>query len=74
MTVKDRVLDRLGRDVSLIPDGETHFFVSADVVVSPQFFAWVYGFGAMAQIIGPADVVEQMRGQLADVARLYETE
>ena len=66
------VLDRLGRDVSLIPDGETHFFVSADVVVSPQFFAWVYGFGAMAQIIGPADVVEQMRGQLADVARLYE--
>ena len=68
------VLDRLGRDVSLIPDGETHFFVSADVVVSPQFFAWVYGFGAMAQIIGPADVVEQMRGQLADVARLYETE
>ena len=65
------VLDRLGRDVSLIPDGETHFFVSADVVVSPQFFAWVYGFGAMAQIIGPADVVEQMRGQLADVARLY---
>ena len=68
------VLDRLGRDVSLIPDGETHFFVSADVVVSPQFFAWVYGFGAMAQISGPADVVEQMRGQLADVARLYETE
>ena len=63
-----------GRDVSLIPDGETHFFVSADVVVSPQFFAWVYGFGAMAQIIGPADVVEQMRGQLADVARLYKTE
>lgn len=46
-------------------------FVSADVVVSPQFFAWVYGFGAMAQIVGPADVVEQMRGQLADVARLY---
>ena len=68
------VLDRLGRDVSLIPDGETHFFVSADVVVSPQFFAWVYGFGAMAQIIGPADVVEQMRGQLADVARLYGSE
>ena len=65
-------LTRLGRDVSLIPDGETHFFVSADVVVSPQFFAWVYGFGAMAQIIGPVDVVEQMRGQLADVARLYE--
>ena len=68
------VLDRLGREAMLIPDGESCFTVTAQVEVSPQFFAWVYGFGAIAQIIGPADVVEQMRGQLADVARLYETE
>ena len=66
------VLDRLGREAMLIPDGESCFTVTAQVEVSPQFFAWVYGFGAMAQIIGPADVVEQMRRQLADVARLYE--
>ena len=58
----------------MVCSDEEHFTVAVSVAVSPQFFAWVYGFGAMAQIIGPADVVEQMRGQLADVARLYETE
>ena len=44
------VLDRLGQDVFIIADGDDHFTVRADVVVSPQFFAWVTGFGAAAQI------------------------
>ena len=35
------VLDRLGRDVFIVPDGPDHFTVRTDVIVSPQFFAWV---------------------------------
>ncbi len=66
------VLDRLGRDVMLIPDGDAHFLVSADVVVSPQFFAWILGFGPLAQIIGPERVVRQMAGHLASVVPMYE--
>lgn len=65
------VLDRLGRDVMLVRDGEDHFTVRADVVVSPQFFAWVSGFGANAQIIAPAPVVEQMRQHIQSIAALY---
>ena len=65
------VLDRLGRDVMLIPDGDSHFTVTADVVVSPQFFAWVCGFRSLAQIIGPEDVVREMREHMADVISLY---
>ena len=44
------VLDRLGREVMIIRDGDTHFTVSADIVVSPQFFAWVTGFGTLSLI------------------------
>ena len=33
------VLDRLGQEVFIIADGDDHFTVRADVVVSPQFFA-----------------------------------
>ena len=40
-------------------------------MVSPQFFAWVTGFGAAAQIIGPDDVVEKMRQHINSVAALY---
>ena len=65
------VLDRLGQEVFIIAEGDDHFTVRADVVVSPQFFAWVTGFGAAAQIIGPDDVVEKMRQHINSVAALY---
>ena len=65
------VLDRLGREVSLIPDGGEHFTVSTDVFVSTQFFAWVCGFGAEAQIVAPEDVVARMRAHVAGIAALY---
>ena len=65
------VLDRLGLDSMIIPDDEEHFTVSADVVVSPQFFAWVFGFGDKVQILGPSDVVERMEKQASSVLALY---
>ena len=66
------VLDRLGADTMLVPDGEHHFTVTASVVPSPQFYAWVFGFGAMAEILGPEDVVAGMCAQLAETAALYQ--
>ena len=66
------VLDRLGQEVSIIPDGDEHFTVSAQVVVSPQFFAWVSGFADEAKVIGPEHVVEQMREHSRKVAAQYE--
>lgn len=63
------VLDRLGRDVSIVPDGEDHFTVSAGVVPSPQFYAWVCGFSGSAKILAPAEVVDGMR---AHVKAIYE--
>lgn len=65
------VLDRLGLDSMIIPDDEEHFTVSADVVVSPQFFAWVSGFGPKAKIIAPETVVEQMRKHAESVVAMY---
>ena len=68
------VLDRLGRDIFLVPDGDNHFTVRTDVVVSPQFFAWILGFGDKAKILGPGAVVEQMRQYIRDVAAQYKRE
>ena len=65
------VLDRLGRDAFIVPDGPDHFTVRADVIVSPQFFAWVFGFGDSARIMGPETVVDKMREQLRSAAALY---
>ena len=65
------VLDRLGRDAFIVPDGPDHLTVRADVIVSPQFFAWVFGFGDSARIMGPETVVDKMREQLRSAAALY---
>ena len=66
------VLDRLGRDVMLIPDGGDHFTVRTNVVVSPQFFAWICGFGDGAQILAPDNVVAAMKEHLEKIIKLYE--
>ncbi len=65
------VIDRLGRDIFIVPDGNDHFTVRVNVVVSPQFFAWVLGFGDNVKILGPGNVVEQMRQYLRDISHQY---
>ena len=65
------VLDRLGRDVMIIPDGNEHFTVRTNVVVSPQFFAWVCGFGDGVQILAPDNVVAAMKEHVTRIAELY---
>ena len=60
------VLDRLGPDAMLIPDGDGHFTVTAKLVVSSQFFAWLFGFGTRAQILAPEAVAGQYRQALHD--------
>lgn len=67
------VLDRLGSETLLVPDSDGHFTVTADVVPSPLFFAWLFGFGARAEILGPEDVAAEMRKQLREVSALYQS-
>ena len=65
------VLDRFGRDTIIIKDGDEHFTFTANVVVSQQFLAWVFGFGTEAEIISPDEVREEMKKQADAVAKLY---
>ena len=65
------VLDRFGREVMLVPDGEEHFTVTVPAVVSPQFLGWVFGLGDGVQILRPGWAAEEMKKQLAAAAALY---
>lgn len=67
------VLDRLGLDIMPIPDGDSHFTVRTNVVVSTQFFAWVCGFGAKAQITAPESVVEEMKAHVEAIRSAYQS-
>lgn len=65
------VLDRFGRDVIIIRDGDGHFTVSVNVVVSGQFLAWVFGFGTDAEILSPEEVRREMKNRALAVAEKY---
>lgn len=65
------VLDRFGRDSIIIKDGDEHFTVTVNVVVSPQFFGWVFGFGKDVEILSPEDVRTEMKKQAEEICRNY---
>ena len=65
------VLDRFGRDSMIIKDGNEHFTVSVNVVVSQQFLAWVFGFGEDAEIISPNEVRDEMKKQAEIIIKKY---
>ena len=55
------VIDRFGKDIMLIPDGEEHFVFTVQVAVSPMFLSWVIGFGNKAKVLFPQSVSEDCK-------------
>ena len=66
------VVDRFGKDIPIRKTDEEHFQVSVDVVVSEQFFGWLFGLGTGARIVSPQSAAERMRKSLEDVKNIYE--
>lgn len=65
------VIDRFGKDVMLIPDGEDHFNFTVPVAVSPMFISWVIGFGNKAKILYPESVAQQCQKMCREAMQQY---
>jgi len=66
------VIDRFGKDMTLIPSGGEHFRVNTEVAISPQFFGWLCGFGNGVRVIAPESVVSQMRVHVEAIGQMYQ--
>lgn len=65
------VLDRFGRDIILIKDGDDHFRINLNIVISPQFYGWLFSFGTEAEVISPQSVRSEMCRQAKEIQNLY---
>lgn len=65
------MIDRFGKDVIMRPVDEDHFMVNVDVRVSGPFLGWIISLGEGVKIVGPDEVVEQMRVEIMRLARQY---
>ena len=57
------LIDRFGKDISIIPLDEDHFRAHVDVITSPHFFGWVTSLGDGLRITGPDEVLAEMKSE-----------
>lgn len=65
------VIDRFGRDVLIVATDDRHFTVNVNVAVSPQFYAWLFGFGTKVEILSPDDVKTEYVAHLNELLCAY---
>lgn len=65
------VYDRFG-DVMTNPIDARHFTITVPVVVNPQFFGWILGFGNQAILMRPKSVQKQLYEYLQCITSLYD--
>lgn len=65
------VMDRFGKEAAVRKRDDAHFSVRVTVAVSGQFFGWLTGLGKGACLTAPAEIVEQYRGYLEEIAENY---
>lgn len=65
------IADRFGSDVFISQESDTSFTVSVSVVLSPQFYAWVFGFDGGVRILSPDVAVREYRERLLKSSSQY---
>ena len=65
------IIDRFGKDIMIIPADREHFTTNVTVRVSGHFFGWIMSLGEGVKIVGPDEVVEQMKAEIERLKKQY---
>lgn len=65
------MIDRFGKDVTLIKRDKEHFAVCPKVAVSEQFIGWIISLGTGVKLTGPNEVVEMMKQEIKRLKKTY---
>ncbi|MEE0913615.1 MAG: WYL domain-containing protein [Ruminococcus sp.] len=65
------IVDRFGSDIFIKEESENTFVVTVKVMLSPQFYAWVFGLGDKIKILSPKRAVDEYREKLKRLTEAY---
>lgn len=65
-------IDRFGKEISFRKVDEDHSSVAVEIAVSHQFFGWIFSLGREVKVIGPDEVVRQMKIAAGEFAGNYQ--
>ena len=62
------IADRFGSDIFIVKHDEHSFTVTVNVMLSPQFYAWVFGLGGGVRIIAPEKAIIEFKDKIMQCA------
>ena len=65
------IADRFGTETYIIRESDTSFIVSVRVVLSPQFFAWIFGLGTKVRILSPKRAIDEYKTKIQELSAQY---
>ena len=65
-------IDRFSDKVFISPDANGTFTLTTDVMLSPQFFGWLFSLGGKVQLLSPKKAREQFTAYLDEVKNNYQ--
>ena len=65
------MIDRFGKDVPMLKVDEEHFRVVTKVAASNHFIHWVMALGSGAKIVGPENLVEEVKEEIQRLSAQY---
>ena len=54
------MIDRFGKDVTVMNDGADRFRITVNVAPSPVFLGWILSFGGEVKIISPEHIKQRL--------------
>ena len=61
------IIDRFGKDVSIMRSDKEHFIVNLNVSKSPVFLSWLMSFGAKVKVISPESLIDEVKKTAEEV-------
>ena len=65
------LIDRFGKDITILPQGEDRFTASVEVSASRHFIAWIVALDDGIRITGPSELVNEMRAEAKRLTEQY---
>ena len=62
------IADRFGSDIFIVKHDEHSFTITVNVMLSPQFYAWVFGLGGGVRIIAPEKAIIEFKDKIMQCA------
>ena len=59
------IVDRFGSDLFIVKHDEHSFTVNVNVMLSPQFYAWVFGLGGGVRILAPERAILEFKDKIS---------